>query len=31
MGSVDLDTLVTIGKIGWILIRAGIDIAGLLG
>lgn len=30
MGSVTLDTIVLVGKIGWALIQAGIAIWGLL-
>lgn len=31
MGSVDLDTLTTVGKIAWIVIKAAADILSVLG
>lgn len=31
MGSVNLDTILTVGKVAWILIKAIADIVGVLG
>lgn len=31
MGSVELDTIVTVGKVAWIIIKAIADIVGVFG